>query len=272
MNRRRFLGLSLAATSAWASHPLRLHGIQEPRWRPDGAGSVARIGVLTPDFDPVPESELSAIAPDGVSIHGSRVVRNQTAAALAEPPHVDTAAERLRDLAPRAIAFAYTSSSYVLGPDADVPVRTRLEARAGGIPVVLTCPSAVDALRLLGVKRVALIHPPWFSDEVNAKGMDYFDRQGFEVVRCTRIAPARSFAEVRPSEVYEWVRANTPPPAQAVFVGGNGLRAVGAIHALEAALRRPVLTANQVVFWAALRAANVAAEITDYGTIFSLRK
>ena len=207
MDRRRFLGLSLAATSAWASHPPPVHAIQEPRWRPDGAGSVARIGVLTPDFDPVPESEMSAIAPDGVSIHGSRVVRNQTAAAFAEPPHVDTAAERLRDLAPRANVFAYTSSSYVLGADADGPVRTRLEARARGIPVILTCPSAVDALRLLGAKRVALIHPPWFSDEVNAKGMDYFDHQGFEVVQCTRIAPARSFTEVRPPEVYEWVRA-----------------------------------------------------------------
>jgi maleate isomerase len=80
--------------------------------------------------------------------------------------------------------------------------------------------------------------------------MDYFDRQGFEVVPCTRILPARPFTEVRPSEVYEWVRTNTPPQAQAVFVGGNGLRAIGAIHALEVALGRPVLTANQVVFWA----------------------
>ena len=273
MRRRRFLGLtSLTAASAWTFRPLRVLTVQGPRWRPDGAGLVARIGVLTPDFDPVPESEISAIAPDGVSIHASRVVRNQTPAAFAEPPHVDAAAERLRDLAPRAIVFAYTSSSYALGADADAAVRARLAERAGGIPVVLTAPSAVDALRLLRAKRVALIHPPWFTEEVNTKGMDYFRQQGFEVVRGTRIAPARSFAEVRPAEVYDWARANTPPEAQAVFIGGNGLRAVGAIQALETALGRPVLTANQVVFWAALRAAKVAGAIADYGRLFSLRK
>ena len=44
--------------------------------------------------------------------------------------------------------------------------------------------------------------------------------------------------------VYEPVHVNTPPEAQAVFIGASGLRAVGAIRALEAMLRRPVLTAN----------------------------
>jgi maleate cis-trans isomerase len=66
------------------------------------------------------------------------------------------------------------------------------------------------------------------------------------VVLCARLTPGRSFTEVDPAEVYEWVRTKTPPQADAVFIGGNGLRTVGAIHALETVLRRPVLTANQV--------------------------
>lgn len=273
MDRRRFLGLGLflSATSIWTSRAFGAHAVQEPRWQPDGVGSVARIGVLTPDFDPVPESEISAMAPTGLSIHGSRVPRHRTGAAFAEPPDVDTATERLRDLAPRAIVFGYTSSSYLLGADADGRVRTRLEERAGGIPVVLTGPSAVDALRVLSVKRVALIHPPWFNDEVHAKGVDYFRHHGFEVIGSTRMAPARAFTEVRPAEVYEWSRANTPENAEALFIGGNGLRAVGAIQALEGALAKPVLTANQVAFWAALRAAKVAATIGGYGRIFDVK-
>jgi maleate isomerase len=95
------------------------------------------------------------------------------------------------------------------------------------------------------------------------------------VVLCERLTPTRSFTEVPrkevevpPEDVFEWVRTHTPKGAQAVFIGGNGLRAVGAIRALEAALRRPVLTANQVVLWAALRAAKVRADIADYGGIF----
>jgi hypothetical protein len=36
-------------------------------WEPDGAGWRARIGVLTPHFDGVPESECWTMAPAGVS-------------------------------------------------------------------------------------------------------------------------------------------------------------------------------------------------------------
>ncbi len=272
MDRRHFLGLTgLAAVGAQALRTAPVHAAQSSRWRPDGAGLLGRLGVLTPEFDPVPETEMAAMAPQGVSIHASRVRRNRTPGAFAEPPHVDAAVEQLADLAPDAIVFAYTGSSYALGVQADSSTRARLEERVRGIPVVLTCPAAVDALRVLGTKRIALVHPPWFSEEVNAQGMEYFRAQGFEVVLCARLTPARSFTEVRPAEVYEWVRANTPHEAQAVFIGGNGLRAVGAIRALETTLRRPVLTANQVALWAALRVAKVGTRITNYGGIFGTR-
>jgi maleate isomerase len=268
MDRRRFLTLSGLATIGAAAGPPPIGA--RPTWKRDGAGLRARIGVLTPDFDPVPESELSALAPPGVSIHASRVVRAQTPAAFAEPPHVDAAAERLADLAPHAIVFAYTGSSYALGPDADSPTRRRLEERAHGVPVILTCLAATTALRAFGAKRIALVHPPWFSADTSDLGRAYFTREGFDVVRCTRIDPFRSFTEVRPEEVFEWVRRNVPNHADAVFVGGNGMRAIGTIDALETALRKPVLTANQVAFWAALRAARVTVDIRDYGRIFKL--
>jgi maleate isomerase len=226
--------------------------------------------VLTPDFDPVPESEMSAMAPHGVSIHGSRVGwPSHLARAFAEPPHVDTAVELLAGLAPQVILFAFTSSSYALGAEADKAVRARLESRSAKIPVLFTCPAATEALRVLGARRVALIHPPWFTEEMNAQGVNYFQTQGFEVVRSTRISPSRSFTEVPPREVYQWTRRNVPRQAEAVFVAGNGLRAVGAIHALEEGLGKPVLTANQVLFWRALRNVGVAAKVTQYGRVFS---
>ena len=268
MNRRLFLSVSgLAAVGTPGFRPLPVEAAQG-RWQPDGAATLARLGVLTPEFDPVPESEMSAMAPPGVSIHAARVRRN-TAAAFAEPPYIDNAAGQLADLAPKAVAFAYTSSSYALGAAAEGPLRARLEQRVRGIPVVLTCSAAVEALRALGVTRVALIHPPWFSDDINARGREYFRAQGFEVLRCEQIAPARTFTEVRPEEVFEWVRGHVPRDAQAVFIGGNGLRAVGVIKALEAALDRPVLTANQVVFWAALQTAKVSVKVPDYGRLFA---
>jgi maleate isomerase len=55
----------------------------------------------------------------------------------------------------------------------------------------------------------------------------------------------------------------------AVFIGGGGLRAIGAIEALEDVLRRPVLTTNQVLLWHALHPARIDAPVVGYGRIFA---
>jgi maleate isomerase len=134
--------------------------------------------------------------------------------------------------------------------------------------MILTCIAATEALRVIEAQRIALVHPPWFTEEANAKGKDYFRNQVFEVVLCARIAPERPFTEVPPAEVYEWVKANVPHKAEAVFIGGNGLRAVGTIQALEGSLGRPVLRANQVVLWKALQVVSATSRPTRYGRIF----
>jgi len=241
---------------------------QGPRWQLDGVGSRARIGVLTPDFDPVPESEVTAMAPRGVSVHSSRVVRHRQARAFAEPPHVDNAVDRLAELAPRAILYAYSSSSYVIERREEDALRDRLEQRVSGTTVILATLAAVAALRALKVKRIAIMHPPWFSAEMNASGERYYRGHGFDVLQCARMTPARTFTEVPAAEVFERAKALVPAGAEALFIAGNGLRAVGAISALEEVLERPVLTANQVLLWAALQRVGGANEVTPYGRIF----
>jgi maleate isomerase len=68
-----------------------------------------------------------------------------------------------------------------------------------------------------------------------------------------------------PAAIYEWVRSHVPSSAQAVFIGGNSLRAIGVIAGLEEDLRRPVLTANQVSLWYALRVAGAEVRVDNYG-------
>jgi maleate isomerase len=181
---------------------------------------------------------------------------------------VDRAVEQLAGLRPRAVLFAYTSSSYALGPAADDAVRRRLEEKSNGAPVFLTSPAAVEALRVLGARRLALVHPPWFSEETNRQGAEYFRAQGFDVLASSRLSPSREFQEVPPAEVYQWAKSHVPAGADALFIGGNGLRAIGTIRRLERDLRKPVLTGNQVLFWRALHAAGVAAQVEGYGQVF----
>ena len=254
-------------------------------WQPDGWSWRARIGVLTPHGDVGPECEFRAMAPDGVSIHAARVplgvfapgaahgamdrvIAHDAVRAFAEPPHVDDATELLAAAPLHAIAFAFTSSSYVRGAVDDAALKARLEARTKGIPVVVTCAAAASALTALGAKRLALVSPPWFSAELDQQGAAYFQGQGFEVVRSGPAELPPDQRAIHPGQLYEWVRPRVPDSAEAVFIGGNGLRAVGVIQALEQDLGRPVLTANQVAFWAALRLAGTRAPVAGYGRIF----
>jgi maleate cis-trans isomerase len=51
--------------------------------------------------------------------------------------------------------------------------------------------AATEAFRALKVRRVALFHPPWFTDAAVKKGVAYFESQGFEVVHASHMEPAR---------------------------------------------------------------------------------
>ena len=251
-------------------------------FEPDGWGSRARIGLLTPHNDIVPEDEFRAMAPSGVAIHVARVALGwrsgaeppplglDAVRAFASPPHVDEAVELIADTPISAIAYAFTSSSYLLGPEGDAALKNRLEARSKGIPIVIPCAAMVLALRALRISRLAIVHPPWFPPQLDQLGADYFRKQGCEVVyAAAAVGLPASQSSIEPAQVYEWVRTHVPDTADAVFIGGGGLRTIAAIRALEDALARPVFSANQVLFWQALRLARVEAPIARYGQIFA---
>src|SRR5215210_8147379 len=80
------------------------------QWRRDGAGRLARFGILTPSFDPVPESEMAAIAPPNVSLHTARVPGETRP--FADPPNVDEAVARLDGVGLNTILYAFTTTSY----------------------------------------------------------------------------------------------------------------------------------------------------------------
>jgi len=106
------------------------------------------------------------------------------------------------------------------------------------------------------------------------KGVDYFQKQGYDVVHASHFTPAREVPHPNlgtspsPAEVYDWVRSHAPSSTECVMIAGSGFRSIGMISALEKNLRRPVITANQVAFWYALRLAGVDADIQDYGELF----
>jgi maleate isomerase len=142
-------------------------------------------------------------------------------------------------VAPKSILFGFTSTSYIDGPEGDPPLVARIERASKGIPVILPTRAATEALRFLGARRISIIHQPWFSEEANSLGREYFQKVGFDVMSCTRVEPLRRMVEeVPPAEIYDWVVSHTPSKADAVFIGGNGGRVIGAIDAIEKRLKK----------------------------------
>ncbi len=256
---------------------------QETRWKRDGWEATVRVGVLVPHADVGPESELRAMAPPSVAIHATRVPFGGMAAggamdptiplapvrAFAEPPHVDNAAELLAAAPLDAIAYGFTSSAYVIGVEGEAKMIARLERRTRGIPVVAACGAAVEGLRVLGARRIALVDPPWFDTELNDLGRGYYESAGFEVVYSAPCGLPGGQAKITPAGLHAWVSEHVSTDADAIVIGGNGFRAVGAIVALEEDLGRPVVTANQALLWAALRVADAdPGSVSDYGRLF----
>ncbi len=189
--------------------------------------------------------------------------------ALTMPSLLDEAAKSLAVSAIDVIGYASTSTAYAIGFDDEVAMVSTLSRRIG-LPVVATCAAAVLAMRLLKIEHIALVHPPWFDGELNALGASYFRSQGFDVVTSASAKLSRDPRQIEPAAVFEWTSRHVAAEAEAVFIGGNGFRAAGAIEALEGALGRPVLESNQVLLWNLLAHAGATFAIREFGQLFEL--
>ena len=62
-----------------------------------------------------------------------------------------------------------------------------------------------------------------------------------------------------------------PADTDAICIGGNGFRAVGAIEAIEDDLDRPTVTANQALLWSLLWLAGTSSHPEGYGRLFTYK-
>ena len=242
------------------------------------AGDALRVGVLTPHGAAGADVEFQEMVGGHVTCSVSRIsVTHRTEGAEpptspdglrahADPVLVESAAAELVPQTLDAIAYASTSTAYVIGPTAERELIGRLRQR-WGIPVCSTPASVVDGLRHLGAERLAVVHPPWFGEDRHALGVSYFRDQGFAVTRAGIAEVADDPELVEPDEIVDWVTSHLSGDVDAVFLGGNGFRAAGAVAELEDRLGCPVLESNQVLLWSILLATGESLQVRGYGRL-----
>ena len=152
------------------------------------------IGVLTPHQAVGPDAEFPAMAPGQITTRLVRLPSNEQhgcrasgptspslLAALTKSRSLEDAARTLATKPIDVVAFASTTSGYAIGFEAETAMVARL-SQLTGLPAAATCTSAVHALHVLGIERIALIGASWFDPEHNDLGSEYFTAQGFQVV------------------------------------------------------------------------------------------
>lgn len=152
---------------------------------------------------------------------------------------------------PGAVVYACTSGSFVNGTAGEYVLRrTMLDA---GAPTACTTSGAlIDALATLGVSRLAIATP--YIEPVTVKLVGYLAEHGVRTVASEGLGLLGHIWRVTYAEVVEIVRAADRPEADALFISCTNLPTYDVIEPLEQALGKPVITANQVTMWAALKA------------------
>lgn len=259
--------------------------------RNDNWGHEARLGLFIVGAEAVPEAEWWAMAPPGVSVHAARVSAPAPWAPwLADRSGVDLAPDLARGAAqfatlrPHAVTLAHSSSSVLGGAGWDAMAAARLAAALPpGTAVTTNGTDCRLALRACQVRRPLLVLPPWFGEATAGAVVRYFAEGDVAPAGALRAAAEPRWQAVPPDALYAegmhvaqradllkaQILAECPDAADGVLIVGTGLRCVGIIDDLEAALDRPVVTANQAGLWRCLRLCGVRAEPVGYGRLFA---
>ena len=228
-----------------------------------------KLGLLIPSTNTVAEPEYYATVPASVSVHTGRMLvkdakigSDSAYLSLHEQmlEALEPTGQNLGTCEPDHVSFAMAASSFVGGVEGDAAVRERVEA-AVGAPTTSAPAAFSAALELLGVTRIAMLSP--FQPVIEAEVVRYFEDTEVDVVTSHSFRPSRTtaIAEVGERAVRDALASCTDPAIEAVLQLGTNLRMATEARAAEWWLGKPVLHANTVMAWHAMR----AMDCTDWG-------
>ncbi len=234
----------------------------------------ARLGFLVPPGNPTVEPEMIDMAPEGVSVHFSRMVAHGPTGTLdgqeernrTQIAHIGESAELLAMVKPNVIMLAHTATSYTLGRRAEAELVQRLRDQCR-TPVATAFGSVIAALKALGGTRIALGTP--YSEETTLQGKALLEEYGLDVVSHGRLENVTNIYDETPERAYQLGRAVDTKAAQAVFLSGLGMPTISILETLERDLGKPVISAASAMMWQALRLADVRDRVSGYGRLFA---
>jgi maleate cis-trans isomerase len=205
-----------------------------------------KLGFIVPSWNTVMEYECQRLAPEGVSVHFTRIKHTDDEEEtllhmIEEIPHL---ADLLGHASLDALCFGCTGGSFVR-PGMDREIIDIIEERTG-TPATTTSTALVEAMRAMGVARVAIAspYPRWLNERLvsflEGKGIETVAEKGLDTECPAFLSPERSMALAREVDT---------PDADGIFISCTNFRALEGVEVLEAELGKPVLTSNSTALW-----------------------
>jgi len=227
-----------------------------------------RFGLLTPSSNTTQEPEFSAALPPTVSLHTGRVSYRDITPAEQDRCvlELETESRKLADAEVDVIVFAATAPTLAKGKGYDRELIKRMED-ASGRPATTAATAFVEALRLLGAKKIS-IGAPW-SKTMDKPMVEFMESSGFKVVHSEVVGFVASIdlGRVGPETAYELGRRADRPDADAIVMPGGNWASMPVVERLENELDKPILVNNAVSLWAGLRLLKRNDSIPGYGRL-----
>ena len=227
----------------------RVAGVASRNPRPDG------IGVVVP-FDFALDDELWAYLPDGVRLHLTRtparegLIDTDLVAEVSGEGIVRDAAASIAAARPSVTVYGCTTGSYMKGMEGERSLRETI-SKAAGSEALTTSGALLEAAEAVGVSALSIATP---HDRLLAEGLVAFlGEAGLGVPSVAYLALDQDIQEASAATVRSLARRADTPGSQALFLSCTNLPTLALISELEEELGKPVLAANQVTMWAALR-------------------
>ena len=134
-------------------------------------------------------------------------------------------------------------------------------SNAANIPCVMTGLAIVDGLRAHGVKKIA-INCTYYDSEWRNSFVNFLTFCGFEISHASTLSDQRLVAKDSKIADYGWgmthklttqsilTVAEASPSAEAIVVTGAGTRTLNVLSDLESEIKRPIVAADTVLYWA----------------------
>jgi maleate cis-trans isomerase len=227
-----------------------------------------RIGLLLPSSNTTQEREYWRILPRAVTLHVARLPlrRVEADSTVRIVEDIETESRKLADADVDAIVLAATAPSSRRGIGYDQELISRITA-ASDKPATTAATAQIQAMAALGL-RTLVIAAPW-SEEVNRITAAFVEGSGFRVLdhRALGHVSNLDIGRLAPETAFDLGRTVDRPEADAVMLACGNWLTLDIVDRLEATLRKPVLTTNQVSLWAVLRLAGYDKPIEGWGRL-----